>query len=229
MILFVFGEHVGDLGHAGAAPGGPEVDEQHLAGELRLVEFGAVEQVALDLHRLAGQPEEPQLAGEALGQLLDAGIRARSHDRAKCLDRLDGRRVASGNLLESSGQLHRQPGRLEIVGVGLQEHRRPVDNGRCSAELPSGKHLLGLGHDLHPLGLHRHRLHGAVGEQGREGCHFGRGCLFTQPPERRKALELEPGGLGVEFVFGFHLGEHLVGRLNGDAGNALDVVHHLLT
>jgi len=47
--------HAGNLGHAGAAPRRPEVDEHHLAGECGLIEGRAVEEGAHEFDRLAGQ------------------------------------------------------------------------------------------------------------------------------------------------------------------------------
>ncbi|MEI6505685.1 MAG: hypothetical protein WCO90_07360, partial [Planctomycetota bacterium] len=53
-----------------------------------MVERLAVEQVALELHRLAGKQEQPQLARKALAEFLDPGILAAGQNRPERLERV---------------------------------------------------------------------------------------------------------------------------------------------
>ena len=192
-----------------------------------MVEGLASEQVALDLHRLAGQRQQPELAGEALAELLDPRILAPREDRAEGRQRLRRHLLAIGNLFERSAELHHQPSRLLVVGIRGQQGGGLFDECTRPIKLFLGEHLLGFGNDLEPLGLHRQSRHGAGHERRRKLSHRLDRRLVSELAQPHQAGELELRRFLIERIVDLDLRQDRVGRLHRHPAHVADVGDHL--
>ena len=227
MILFILLEHVGDLGHARAAPGGPEIDQHHLAGERTLLERLAAQERALDLHRMPRQRKATQRAGEALGHRADLLVLALREDRPEGVVCRRGELLATGQVFKSAGKLHRQTGRLGVVRIDGEHVGRFLDERGAAVELAAREQLLGLGDKQKPLGFLGEFRRCAVDQRSGEGRHVGGGLLIAEPAEHHQALEFHLRRIFVQLLGGLHLGENFVGGLHRHGRDILQVGHHL--
>ena len=192
-----------NLGHARAAPGGPEIDQHHLPGERSLVEGLARQERAGDLHRPAGKHQPPGGASDRVGPAADGRVRALCNRGQKGFEGGGGGLVAPWH----PRQFHRHAeggiGQGGISRCGLEHGGHPRDQRDGGLGPAAGEGGLDPGGDRGPPNCRCERrildVPEGVSEFGEHVCRAG----LAQLRERLQAVELDRQGPVVQGIAGW--------------------------